>query len=366
MMRRDEPATMMHLIRPALLLIALLVLLLFADLAAANSVRVHDLTGAAGPDITLSQIAELEGEYAMGFGGVVVATMELDQDEVEVEWPAIEAALRGADAALGRLALEGYARCRVVRVGEVMPDIAETEGAHEPIQPATANPDQPVVAREPVTVQSEIERLLTEALVVERSELRFTFDERDREMLRNSAVAGRYRVEPVAEGRLGHQSMRVLRYEGTRVVGDRTIRVDVEQRVFAVVLRAPVSHNGIITREIVARQPRWINDDPGMLLTELDQVVGQVAARAMRRGDLVTAGAIRAPLAVRRNDGVNVTLEQSGLRVNFSAKAMEEGAIGDIIEVRHRDTNERVRVVVTGRHTARVVTDEPEETEQTP
>ena len=55
-MRHDEPATMMHLIRPLLLLIAVFALLLMTEYAAGDSVRVLDVSGSDGPEILLSHV----------------------------------------------------------------------------------------------------------------------------------------------------------------------------------------------------------------------------------------------------------------------------------------------------------------------
>ena len=97
-MRRDEPATLMHLIRPLLLLLAVVILLVVAEHAMGDSVRIHDVTGSDGPEVVLSQVAELDGDYAKRFADVVVGRFEQDETQVEIETSAIVQAMRDQGA----------------------------------------------------------------------------------------------------------------------------------------------------------------------------------------------------------------------------------------------------------------------------
>lgn len=349
-MRHDEPASMMHLIRPLLLLIALVVLVCAAELASADAARVHDVAGSAGPAVTLGQVAELTGEYAETLADIEVARLDEGAAELTLAIDVIESALREQGVALGRLDLVGHGRCRVVRVDAPAAVPAEPEADPGVV----ANPDEPVTVHTPATVREEIERQVAEGLDIDRAELDFTYRESDGRLLRRSVVAGRYRVEPAFEVGLGSVTFRVYAYEGTRRTGEFTLRVEARRRVLAVVAVEPIQRNTLIGRHQVRVREVLVDGSSGFVVDDAALVVGQVASRSLEPGDMVTAGAVQAALAVRRRATVDVTYLRSGVRINFSAKALEEGSVGDTIEVEHLETKELFSAQITGENRVRV------------
>ncbi|MEM9414892.1 MAG: flagellar basal body P-ring formation chaperone FlgA [Planctomycetota bacterium] len=349
-MRHDEPASNMHLIRPLMLLLALLALLCFAELASADSARVHEVTGSAGPAVTLGQVAELTGEYAETLADLEVGELVEGESEVTITIDAVEDALRAQGVSMGRLDLVGFGACRVVRVD--VPAVEPEEPAHDP--GVVANPDEPVTVHTPATVREEIIRQLCVGLELDRAALEFTFRENDTRLLQRSVVAGRYRVEPAFEIGLGSVTFRVYEYSGTQRRGEFTVRVRVQQRVLAVVAVEPIQRATLITRHQVRVREVLIDGGEGFVVDDTALVVGQVAARSLEPGDTVTAGAVQAPLAVRRRAIVDVTYLSNGVRINFAAKALEEGAVGDTIEIEHDQTREQFSALIIGTNQVRV------------
>lgn len=349
-MRHDEPASMMHLIRPILLLVALLLALGFAELASADTARVHDVTGSAGPEITLAQVAELTGEYALSLADVTVGRLEGGETTLDID--TIESALRAQGASMGRLDLVGYGECRVVRIErETQAEPVET---HEEPGVAVSPEQKPVTVYTPATVREEIQRQLAEGLALDRSELEFEYRERDEELLSRSVVAGRYRVEPAFHVALGTTTFRIYEYQGTRRTGERSLRVTARQRVLAVVATEAIRKGDLITRQQVRVRETLIDNNTDMVIDDTSLVVGQVAARNIEPGDVVAAGAVQAALAVRRRAVVDVTYLRNGVRISFSGKALEEGSVGQMIEVEHQATREVFLAQVTGTNQVRV------------
>lgn len=350
MMRHDEPATMMHLIRPLLLLLAVLALLFLAEQAAGDSVRIHDVTGSGGPDIVLSQVAELEGDYANRFAGVVVGRFSDGASKAEVEASAVIRAMRDGGAKLGMIDLKGFARCTVHRTYSE-PEQAESEDS----EPAVANVDtragtEPVTIHTPTTVRALIEQAVVQRTGLDRSDLAMTFAEQDEELLRGSAVAGRYEIEPVTEPALGPVSFKVYEYQGTRRVGGgQLVTVKVARRVIAVIATESIPRGTLINRRQVRLREVLIDDAMRAYLTETALVVGQVASQRLEPGDLVTAGEIRLPVAVKRRERVTVELKTPGVKITFNGIAQDEGAVGETIEVENPKTKQRFNATVVGR-----------------
>ncbi len=349
-MRHDEPASMMHLIRPLLLLVALLLALGLAELASADTARVHDVAGSEGPEITLGQVAELTGDYAQTLADLPVGRLEGGETTLDID--AIEVALRARGAAMGRLDLVGYGTCRVVRIEREAP--AEPVEATEDPGVAVSPEQRPVTVYTPATVREEVQRQLAEGLELGRAELEFEFRERDEELLSRSIVAGRYRVEPAFKIALGTTTFHIYEYQGTRRTGERTLRVTTRQRVLAVVATEPIRKGELIARQQVRLQETLVDSDAGLVVDDTELVVGQVASRNLEPGDVVAAGAVQAALAVRRRAVVDVTYLSNGVRISFSGKALEEGSVGQMIEVEHQSTREVFLAQVTGPNQVRV------------
>jgi len=365
MMRHDEPATMMHLIRPLLLLLGVLVLLLAAEYAAGDSLRVHDVTGSDGPDIVLSQVAELEGDYAKQFADTVVGRFEDGEAKAVIKTSAILEAVLAEGAKLGLLDLKGYGK---VTVHRTYTEPMEAEPAES--EPAVANVDskrmdvgseqaaEPVTLHTPTTVRALIEQTIRERMGTEAGDLEIAFSDRDRELLRASAVAWRYEVEPVMEPALGGVTFKVYAYHGTQRVGNaQLIKAEVARRVIAVIASEPVKRGELINRRQVRLREVLIDDVRQSYLSDTSLVSGQVASTNIDAGELVTADAVRLPVAVNRRERVSVELHRRGLKIAFNGIAQDEGAVGARIEVQNPLTKEVF--VATVKRRGLVVVGEP-------
>lgn len=349
-MRHDEPATMMHLIRPLLLLMGVLVLLLVAEHAAGDSVRVHDVSGSDGPAITLAQVAELEGDYARQFADTVVATFADGQSKIEIETSAILEAMRAEGAKLGLLDLKGFGRCMVHRT---FTEPAQAQASKE--ESPVANVDsratgESVTLHTPTTVRALIEQTIQDRLGIDRASLQITFSDRDEELLRSSAVAGRYEVEPVIEPGLGSVSFKVYAYQGTQRVGNgQVVKAQVAQKVIAVIASEPIKRGELINRRQVRLREVLIDSVQQAYLSDTDLVTGQVASMNVDAGELITAGQVKLPVAVQRRERVTVELHSPGLKITFNGIAKDEGAVGDVIEIENTQTKEVFTATVVGR-----------------
>lgn len=349
-MRHDEPATMMHLIRPILLLLGVLLLMLIADFALADTVRIHGDSGSDGPEITLKQVAELDGEYANEFAGVVVGRFEQGEAKAQIETSHILEVMREAGASLGRLDLRGFGRCTVHRT---FTEPAKVEKAPE--EPAVTNIEsraggKGVTVHSPTTVRALIEHSVAEAIGVGVDELKVTFNERDEQLLKSSAVAGRYEVEPEGVPTLGRQSFKVYAYRGTQRDGQaRVVRIDVAQRVIAVVAAEPIERGKLIGRRQVRLREVLVDDVQQLYVTETALVIGQVASQKIDAGQTLTSGSVQMPTAVHRRERVRVELKTPGVKISFNGIAHDEGSVGDVIEVENPQTKQRFNATIVGR-----------------
>lgn len=350
MIRHDEPATMMHLVKPLLLLLGVLGLLLIAERAAGDTMRIHDLSGSDGPEIRLSQVAELNGDYVSQFADVVVGRFDDDQAEVEIQTSAILDAMRAKGAKLGLLDLSGFSHCTVRRTFSQPTNVESDQG-----EQAVTNIDsrtettEPVTVQSPTTVQALIERSIHERLAGEGVDLQISFTDKDAELLRSSAVAGRYEVEPVNEPTLGKIQYKVYAYRGTQRVGSaQVVSAEVAQRVIAVIAGEAIERGTLINRRQVRLREVMVTDRHQTFVTDTALVVGQVASRAIKPGDLITAGEVQMPLAVHRRERVSVEMRVPGVKITFTGMARDQGSVGDSIEVENLETKEVFNAKIVG------------------
>lgn len=355
MMRHDEPATMMHLIRPLLLLFVVLLLLVISEQALGDTVRIHDVAGSNGPEITLSQVAELDGEYAIRFADIVIGRFEDGQAQAQIETSAILHAIRSEGAKLGLLDLQGFARCTVHRTFTEPIRAEPVQDAARAAEPGMTNVEArsgagPVTVDSPTTVRALIERAVVESLGLNRSALEITFSDRDRALLNSSAVAGRYEVEAVSVPTLGDMSFKVYAYHGTQRVGNtQLVKASVAQRVIAVIASERITRGTLINRRQVRLREVLIGDVQQAHLRETALVVGQVASTTIQAGELITGSTVQLPIAVRRRERVRVELRSPGIAITFNGVAHDEGSVGDTIEVENQQTKERFAATIVAR-----------------
>jgi len=349
-MRHDEPATMMHLIRPLLLLLGVLMVLLMSEAARGDSIRIYEVAGSDGPEVMLSQVAELDGDYAKGFGSVVVGKIDADQSQVVIDASSILTAMRDSGAKLGRLDLRGFGKCTVHQTytGQHRAEVSSNE-------PAAANIDtnagsEPITINTPTTVQALIERKVSEAMGIDQASLKITFDDRDADLLGASAVAGRFEVEPVVEPTLGAISFKVQGYNGTQRSGAaQSVSARVQLKVIAVVASERIARGELITRRQIRLREVLLDNTNQAYIDDTALVSGQVASQTLEAGDLITASQVKMPVAVNRRERVSVQLENRGVRITFNGVAQDQGAIGDMIEVMNPQTREIINATIVGR-----------------
>jgi len=67
--------------------------------------------------------------------------------------------------------------------------------------------------------------------------------------------------------------------------------------------------------------------------SSIEDVVGKETTRAIPAGRILDRGSVRSPLLVRRGEVITVYARSAGIRVRTTARAREEGSLGDLITV---------------------------------
>jgi flagella basal body P-ring formation protein FlgA len=157
---------------------------------------------------------------------------------------------------------------------------------------------------------------------------------------------------------------------GLRFSGAETIRVVARGDAAR---RAPAAANAVQPQLVVVYATRAIA--PGERLRPIDvelkpadrltgngpfarslaEVEGLEATRALAAGQAIELRSLRRPLLVQRGQAVTVVARIEGVRATTTARALEEGAQGDLILLESLESRQRYSAMVTGVQQAEVL-----------
>lgn len=130
----------------------------------------------------------------------------------------------------------------------------------------------------------------------------------------------------------------------------------------AVVVIRPVRRGDIITAAHVEMQTiDYIPQasDRRVPVESEEKIIGMEARQAIQVGDIVFTDQVQAPLLVKRGDVITVTSQGGGIRVRTTARARQDGARGDLVQVESLETKEPFDVRVTGTREAAIFAGAP-------
>lgn len=338
------------ILRPPLLrlLAALLALLGAAPAFGATVVALKPAFRAApGAAITLADLATITGPEADSLARIEVLSAEA----------LVGGAWRTVEVARIREALDhaGVNWSRViVRGSDVRVRALEAPPAPQ-VAPAPEVRRTPVPTDPTGTVRALIPHRLGAVFGVHPSDLRLTFDPADADLLA-TPIAGRT-VDLTPTGTGAVTPLRITIYERDRIVADGVARVGVEVRREVAIANRSLRRNNTIQRADIRRETRWT--DPRDSVASPDEVVGAAVRMRLGEGDLVRLSDLVAPAAIERGDRVIVHAVSGSFVVRTEARALSDGAEGDVIEFEALDRSARrfrARVAGPGRAVLRVST----------
>jgi flagella basal body P-ring formation protein FlgA len=86
----------------------------------------------------------------------------------------------------------------------------------------------------------------------------------------------------------------------------------------------------------------------------LEQLIGMEARQAIQVGEVIFNDKVQQPLLVKRGDLITVISQAGGIRVRTTARARQNGAKGELVQVESLETREPYDVRVTGHREAAV------------
>jgi flagella basal body P-ring formation protein FlgA len=86
----------------------------------------------------------------------------------------------------------------------------------------------------------------------------------------------------------------------------------------------------------------------------MDELIGMEARQAIQAGAVVFSDQVQAPVLIKRGEVITVSSHAGGIRVRTTARARQDGAKGELVQVESLETRERFEVRVVGPREAAV------------
>lgn len=312
--------------------------------------------------VRLRDVADLSGDTSPALGATIVATLDPTDEQRSIRIESIRRTLDERGVNWGRLTLGGFTTCQVWRVADASPPSASQQptGSEYSSQPQTVQTNlvDEISLGSALTLRTRLTRWIQDWAGAKPEQLRLTFNKHDKTLLDRSAWHDRYEFEPLGSGPLGRIPIVIRQYRDGRVIQTDRVTVDVHRRFTAVVTTNTVSRGQTFTDRDVQVREVFVTDDTGDLMTDPSRVVGQQAAAVLRPGTRVKARHLRSPLLVRRGEPVMVRTITGGLVVKTVARAMKNGSMDEVIDVRNERSREVYSVRVSGVQQAVLLTSE--------
>jgi flagella basal body P-ring formation protein FlgA len=83
-------------------------------------------------------------------------------------------------------------------------------------------------------------------------------------------------------------------------------------------------------------------------ITTTDQLIGKRVERLIQAQTIIHAGMVKSPVLVRKNSLVTITYETGSMLISNQVKALEDGAMDEVIRVQNSQSNRIIDAVVVG------------------
>ena len=115
------------------------------------------------------------------------------------------------------------------------------------------------------------------------------------------------------------------------------------------VLQRPIAAGQTLSADLLAVEKRNTSHLAGPALSSKEQAVGQLAARALMAGSVLSATDLQSPRLVKRGDRVTLVARSGGLEVRSQGRALGDAGLAEQVNVENLGTRRQVRGRVNAR-----------------
>jgi flagella basal body P-ring formation protein FlgA len=196
---------------------------------------------------------------------------------------------------------------------------------------------------------------LMEQVQLAGDQMQVDFDAKDEEILALTSPTCRFEIDDKTAAALGPVAW-VVMIKTDNAERIATIKATAHAWEDQLVLSRPLSKGQAILKSDIAARRVLVEKFSDQPLTKPDDLIGQVAARDMKAGDVLTAGDATAAQIIEAGQFMTVSFKVApDSNVETVARALEAGAAGKTVRARNESTGEIYHVRVTGPNAGEVV-----------
>ena len=305
----------------------------------AGNIRIRPSALIDHDQIRLADVAVIEGFAADQLSEVqelVIADAPPFGQSKLITLNDVRAKLAGAGVNMAVVYLKGASRCVVRRPAEMPPE-------HDAPQDAVA---RKIGSKQ--SLQAQIQRFIDGRLAEYGGEAEVGFRRTPASLLALSGPVYTFEIETRSNRKLGTFELLVTIRHGSAEPQIQKVAVEVALKKNVIVAINPITRGQTITRADIMTEQRSFTKLEHIGMTKPATVIGQEAKRTIRMGDMIKAGDVKSKILVKRNDLVSIRSVRNGIAIESTGKALDNGALGDSIEVRNEGSEETFWAQVTG------------------
>ena len=310
------------------------------------TLRAHLDTGAmTGVPISVGQVAQVEGPDAQAITSVAIRPSAGQVRQSEVSH-----ALTQAGFHRGMVVVKGHMICRLDTSARPTVNDRQTMVSWR----SQKNSSETVASS---TLREMVTAFVAPFAKAPSEDLRLRYAASDASWLGQPVAGRRLEIEPLSTTGLGRVPLIIRQYQGDQLLESRRVTVDVSRRYQALTLTRPLSKGAVITSQDVEIREVY-HHGPGEPLTHLSQAVGLAVRGLLREGAVLLAEHLEPAAVIRRGQLITVRSLAGNLSVTTTARALENGAAGDRIPVRHETSRQTYTARITSDGHAVLISEE--------
>jgi flagella basal body P-ring formation protein FlgA len=320
--------------------IAMLVLVVCGQVAAMDRVQLKSVASSDDNLVQLREIAWLTGDTAEKLGGSIVAQLRENQTDGRITLDTVREHLTNMGVNWGRFNLSGAAQCQVT--------IASAQSQKQTQATAVVtNPHQAIAATDAISIEEYALRYLLNYTGLSDQELVVAYSKADKLELAQSALSDRFEIEAVGNAKLGQIPLVIRRWRNNTMAGEFRVIAQVSCKTLAAVVVENVRRGQSFGPSDVQIQEVLITNEQTPV-RKLRDVVGRVAARNVRKNQVLFEDDVQQPFMVQRGEQITVRALVGGMVIRTNARAMSDAAMGDLVELQNERSRESFMARVVG------------------
>lgn len=132
------------------------------------------------------------------------------------------------------------------------------------------------------------------------------------------------------------------------------VPVNVRNFQQVVVSKSPVVRNEAVTANVLALEEREIKPPLSNFFTDIAQVAGRLAKRAIAADQIITASMLKSPSIISKGQSVIIEAASGSFAIRTAGTALTDGGLGDTIRVRNAQSGRVVEGTVVSEGKIRV------------